>query len=93
MPLVALADLAVRSMMLLPVRVDILAVLHLLHKDEPFVELSGEYLFDYIDALQKFCIRASSGNPTIYTCNNLDLCDRKFLFLLPISLQHVTPGL
>ena len=37
----------------------------------------------YIDALQKFRNRASSGNPVIYNCSNAGLCGRKFLFLLP----------
>ena len=35
--LVVLADLAIRSAKLLPVRVDFVEVLRLLHKDEPFV--------------------------------------------------------
>ena len=35
--LVVLVDLAIRSAMLLPVRVDFVEVLRLLHKDEPFV--------------------------------------------------------
>ena len=69
--------------MLLPICVDNLEALHLQHKDEPFVGLSGEDLFDYIDALQKFRTRASSGNPVIYNCSNPGLCGRKFLFLLP----------
>ena len=55
--LVALADLAIRSATLLPVCVDTLAVLHLRHKDELFVGLSGEVRFDYIDMLKKFRTR------------------------------------
>ena len=75
--------------MFLPVRVDTLEVLHLRHKDEPFVRLSGEDLFIYINALQNFRTRASSGNPEIYNCSNPCLCGRKFLFSLPISLQKL----
>ena len=35
--IVALVDLAIRSATLLPIRVDFVEVLRLLHKDEPFV--------------------------------------------------------
>ena len=82
-------DLAVRIATLLPIRVDNLEALHLQHKDEPFVGLSGEDLFDYIDALQKFRTHASSGNPVIYNCSSPGLCSRKFLFSLPISLKLI----
>ena len=53
--------------------------------------LSGEDLFDYIDELQKFRTRASSGNSVIYNCSNPGLCGRNFLFSLPVSLQPSTP--
>ena len=73
--------------MLLPVRVDTLEVLHLLHKDEPhvrrFSQLTAGFHLHDTNALQKFRIRASSGNPVIYNCSNPSLCGRKFLFLLP----------
>ena len=64
-PAVALVDLALQIAMFLHVRVDTLEVLHLQHKDEPFVRLFGEDLFIYIDALQNFRTRTSSGNPEI----------------------------
>ena len=83
-PSFVLADLAIRSAKFLPVRVDFVEVLRLLHKDEPFVRWFTQlHCLHYIDALQKFRNRASSGNPVIYNCSNPDLCGRKFLFLLP----------
>jgi len=83
-------DLAVQSAALLTVRVDTLEVLHLRHKDEPFMGLSGDDLFDYIDALQKFRTRASSDNFVIYNCSNIDLCCRNFSFRYPYPYRLAT---
>ena len=87
--LTALMDLTVRSATPLLVCVDSLEMLHLLHEDEPFWGHSGEDQISYINVLQKFCTRESSGNPVIYNCSNPGLRRRKFLFLLPISLHTV----
>ena len=85
--LVVLVDVAIWSATLLPVRVDFMEVLDLLHKDEPFVSGSRNYTagfhLHYTDPLQKFCNRASSGNPVVYNCSNPGLCGRKVLFFLP----------
>jgi hypothetical protein len=64
-----------------------LEVLHLWHLDELherkkkfFIGLFGKGLFNYIDALQKFRTRASSGNSVIYNCSDpSSLCDRIFI--------------
>ena len=65
---------------------------HLLHKDEPHMRRFSQlhcrlHLFDYIDARQKFRIRASSGNLVIYNSSSSLLWAENFCFSLPISLQ------
>ena len=61
---------------------------YLLHKDEPHVRRFSQlhcrlHLFDYIDARQKFRIRASSGNLVIYNSSRSYLWGEKFCFASP----------
>ena len=93
-PEVAFADLVVRIVTFLPVRVDTLEVPHLLHKDEPHVRRFSQlhcrlYLFDYIDARQKFRIRASSGNLVIYNSSRSCLWGEKFCFVSPYPYSGI----
>ena len=72
--LVVLVDVAIWSATLLPVRVDFMEVLDLLHKDEPFVSGSRNYTAGFhlhdTDVLQKFSTRVSSGSPVIYNSSS-----------------------
>ena len=85
--LIVLADLAIRSAMLLPVRMDFVGVLacctRMSHLGGGSRNCTAGFHLHYTDVLQKFRNRASSGNPVIYNCSNPGLCGRKFLFLLP----------
>ena len=67
---------------------------HLLHKDEPHVRRFSQlhcrlHLFGYIDARQKFRIRASSGNLVIYNSSRSCLWGEKFCFASPYLYMRV----
>ena len=69
-------------------------MLHLRHKDEPFVGLSGEDLFGYIDALQKFrtrelCISDNEhhgcpGNRELFTTTDRAICPGSKGLFVPV---------
>jgi hypothetical protein len=69
-----------------PVSVDTLEVLHLLHEDEPHVRRSCNCTaadrLHYLDALQKFRTRSSSGNFMIYNNSFPGLCGENFYLSL-----------